>query len=56
MSNVDPAQLKATAETLLADAKTVLQLVDDLPLPAQVKSFVEDAETFVSDVQAFLSA
>ncbi|CQD03869.1 hypothetical protein BN000_00670 [Mycobacterium europaeum] len=53
---IDPAQLKQTAETLAQDADTVLQLAEELPLPAQVKKYLVDADAFVKDVEAFLSA
>ncbi|KBR63534.1 hypothetical protein [Mycobacterium avium] len=56
MATIDPAQLKADAETLVKDAETVLQVIEDLPLPEQVKAFIAKAEVFVKDVDAFLSA
>ncbi|MDV3219770.1 hypothetical protein LE977_25765 [Mycobacterium avium] len=56
MATIDPTQLKADAETLINDAETVLQVIDDLPLPAEVKAFIAKAEVFVKDVDAFLSA
>lgn len=55
-TNFTPAQLKADAETLVKDAETVLQVIEDLPLPEQVKAFIAKAEVFVKDVDAFLSA
>ncbi|WP_181022300.1 hypothetical protein [Mycobacterium avium] len=55
-TNFTPAQLKADAETLINDAETVLQVIDDLPLPAEVKAFIAKAQAFVKDVDAFLTA
>lgn len=55
-TNLTPSQLKAGAETLIADAETVLQVIDDLPLPAEVKAFLGKATAFVKDVDAFLTA
>lgn len=55
-TNLTPAQLKSGAETLINDAETVLQVIEDLPLPAQVKEYIEKADTFVKNIDAFLTA
>lgn len=51
---VSPTTLKVDAEKLLKVADTVLPLLEELPLPAEVKKFVVEAAAFVKDAEAFL--
>lgn len=53
---MDPVQLKQTATQLLNGAESALAIVEALPVPAEVKQYVADAEAFVKDVLAFLEA
>lgn len=55
-TNLSPSQLKADAETLIGDFETVLQVIEDLPLPAEVKAYLAKADAFVKDIDAFLTA
>lgn len=56
MPSITPEQLKADAETLVNDAETVLNVIEDLPLPENIKAYIAKADTFVKDVDAFLKA
>lgn len=56
MAAIDLAHLKQNAETLVHDAETVLKVIEDLPLPASIKAYIEKADAFVKDVDAFLAA
>lgn len=53
---IDPTQLKTDVETAITDIESVVTLVDNLPLPQQVKDVLDTAKTVLDDVQAFLSA
>lgn len=56
MATIDPNQLKADVETVLNDTESVLTIVDNFPLPAEVKAYITKAETVLKDVQSFLDA
>lgn len=53
---IDVAQLKSNIETALTDIESVLNLVEDLPEPANVKNAIVRVDEVLRDVQAFLNA
>ena len=51
-----PQELKADAESVLAEIETIAGLISKLPEPASVKAFLIKVESFAADVSDFLEA
>jgi hypothetical protein len=56
MAEINLSQLKSDVETAVNALESVLNLVDDLPLPAGVGATLSTVQKVLADVQKFLAA
>jgi len=51
-----PVELVSDAKSIVAAVESILTIADDLPLPAEVKTFLGNAQEFAEDVQKYLNS